>query len=165
MDFTVSMFAAAFPVPIGAGPLALSIDYETFNFSEDVLSLKFTIYDYTGGAHGNTTFRTLTFDLAAGRELALGDLFQPGVDPLATVAPIVLADLQTQLGDMTDASWLEMGTAPVPENYASWVLAEDALIFFFPPYQVAAYAAGPQTVTIPLSDLTFVLALEFTPAP
>lgn len=44
-------------------PWGLHVDYETFTFSPDVLTLKFTIADYTGGAHGNSTFKTFIFDL------------------------------------------------------------------------------------------------------
>jgi hypothetical protein len=41
------------------------------------------------------------------------------------------------------------------------VITPDALTFFFPPYQVAAYAAGPQTVSIPLAQLGALLAPPF----
>jgi len=68
-----------------------------------------------------------------------------------------------QVGDMSDADWIARGTAPVPENYENWVLTPDALVFTFEPYQVAAYAAGPQIVTIPLADLADILAPEFSP--
>jgi len=52
----------------------------------------------------------------------------------------------------------------VAENYQNWVLTPDALVFTFEQYQVAPYAAGPQTVTIPLSDVQDILAPEFAPA-
>lgn len=142
------------------GPLTLDISYETASFSETVRSLKFTIYDYTGGAHGNTFFQTFVFDTANARELTLQDVFAAG-DPLAEVAGFARDQLSATLGDMTDAEWLESGTAPTPENYANWILTSDSLVFFFPPYQVAAYAAGPQTVTIPLSAINDLLDPAF----
>ena len=45
------------------------------------------------------------------------------------------------------------GAAPTPENYKSWNMQPDGLRITFDPYQVAAYAAGPQTVFVPYSEL------------
>ncbi len=149
-----------------SGMLTLQMDYELFQFSDTVTSLLYTDYDFTGGAHGMTTFKSFVFDLAGQRVLTLNDIFQPGLDPLVTVQPLVRQALETQLTEMAgmapDPQWLDDGTAPTPENYATWVLTSDALIFYFPPYQVAAYALGPQTVSIPLTDLANVLNPEFS---
>lgn len=147
-----------FPSP---GPLVLDIDYELFSFSPSVASIQFRAYEYTGGAHGMTTFQTFTFDLDAGRLLTLADLFAPGVDPLATIAPLVQASLAAQLGDMADAAWIEEGASPDPANYQDWLLTPEALTFIFEPYQVAAYAAGPQTVSLPLTEIAGLLAPQF----
>ena len=147
-----------FPSP---GPLVLDIDYELFGFSPSVAGIKFTVYEYTGGAHGMTTFQTLTFDLDAGRLLTLNDLFAPGTDPLVTIAPLVQVSLAASLGDMSDADWIAQGAGPDPTNYQDWVLTPDALTFLFEPYQVAAYAAGPQTVSIPLAQIAGLLAPQF----
>ena len=143
------------------GHWALAITYEEFQFSEDIVSIKFTIYEYTGGAHGNVYFETFTFDLANQRILNFEDLFQEEFDPLVTIGPIVQADLEAQLGEMSDSQWIQDGTGSNPNNYRNFVLTADSLIFFFPPYQVAAYAAGPQLVEIPLADLQSVLVVPF----
>jgi len=145
-------------------PWGLHVDYETFVFSPDVLTLKFTIADYTGGAHGNSYFKTFIFDLAGNRELTLAGLFQPGVDPLETLAPLVYDLALAQMGEMSTLEWIATGTAPLPENYQSYALTPDALGFFFPPYQLAAYAGGPQTISLPWSALADVLAPAFAPA-
>lgn len=146
------------------GPYALDISYETFTHSETMTSLVFTIYDFMGGAHGNTMYRTFTFDFANDRVIALDDLFTSTPDALALIAPIAQAQVTEHLGaDMIDEQWLEDGTGTEPENYADFALDGDELVFYFPPYQVAAYAAGTQVVRIPLVDLSGVLAPEFAP--
>ncbi|HML22539.1 MAG TPA: DUF3298 domain-containing protein [Aggregatilinea sp.] len=132
---------------------AFQADYETFDFSDTLVSYNFTVYTFTGGAHGMTTFKSFVFDLANEKVLALEDLFQPGTDPLAVIAPVAQAKATEQLSEMTDAGWIAQGTAPDPANYANWVVTPDALVFYFEPYQVAAYAAGPQTISIPWSEL------------
>lgn len=172
VDSFLAQEKAAFLAPLqdpdlviySPGPLALDIQYETVGFSEDHLSLNFVIYTFSGGAHGMTYFKTFTFHLAKEIELALSDLFLPDAAYLEVIAPMAQAALTEQLGDMADADWIAQGAAPVPENYQNWMLTPDALVFIFEPYQVAAYAAGPQTVTILLSDVLDILAPEFTPA-
>ena len=145
-------------------PGNLTIDYETYNFSGDVISYQFTIYEYTGGAHGNTYFRTFTFDVTDEREIVLDDVFTDVTAGLEAAAPTIRDSLSERLDDMADSQWLEDGTAPVVENYQHFALTEDTLLFFFPPYQVAPYAAGPQTVSVPLSALDGVLAPAFASA-
>jgi hypothetical protein len=147
-------------------PWTLYVDYETFPVSPELVSLKFRVETYTGGAHGIAAFKTFIFDLAENRLLTLDDLFLPDVDPLATVAPLVhdlaLAQLD-EMGGMSDADWIATGTEPLPENYQSYVLTDDSLVFFFPPYQLAAYAAGTQTISVPLSEIADALNPAFVP--
>jgi hypothetical protein len=65
----------------GPAQYALDISYETTQHGNDFLSVIFTEYVYTGGAHPTTLFKTFTFDLDANRVLALDDLFQAGINP------------------------------------------------------------------------------------
>ncbi|NJR12921.1 DUF3298 domain-containing protein [bacterium] len=99
--------------------------------------------------------------MAQERTLSLADLFQDGADPYALLAPLARADLTERLPDLAD--FVNPGTEPTAENFATWILASDVLILYFPPYQVAPYAAGPQTVTIPLADLAGSLRAEYSP--
>jgi hypothetical protein len=142
---SVSQFS---PAP---GPYEMDMTYEETQYSDTITSLVFITYAFTGGAHGNTTYQTFTFDLANGTVITLDDLFTDTEAALAVIEPIVVADLTASLGDMYNADMLAPGTAPTPENYQYFALDGDNLIFYFPPYQVAPYAAGTQTVSIPLS--------------
>jgi hypothetical protein len=83
-----------------------------------------------------------------------------GSNPWPTIAPIVQQSLESQLSAAINApltdedkQWIQTGTGEDPQNYQVFVLDGDSLVFHFPPYQVAAYAAGPQSVAIPLSSL------------
>ena len=151
-------------------PWTLEIKHEIFHHTPQVVSVLFNVYTYTGGAHSNTYFKTFTFDLENDSLYTLDALFQEGVDARAILAPIAREQLLTTLADFPD--FIESGTEPHPDtttypgldNYANWVLTEDALVLYFPPYQVAPYVAGPQTVTIPLADLQDVLNPAFLPA-
>lgn len=61
-------------------------------------------------------------------------------------------DLKKQWGDdgFSDEDWVKRGAGPSAPNYEDFAwTAKGGLIVMFSPYQVAAYAAGPQTVEVP----------------
>jgi hypothetical protein len=149
------------PIPGMDVPFAMGVDFEAFQFSERIVGINFTIYENTGGAHPNTYFKTFMFDLEHASEIGFLDVFLPDSDPLSLIAPIVEADVTAQLGEYADAAWIEQGSGTNPDNYQNFVVTSDELILFFPPYQVAAYAAGPQIVHIPLSQIGAILASPF----
>jgi hypothetical protein len=131
LGFVTAPEMFAFP---STGGFFLSIAYDEYHYSDSIVSLVFTVADYTGGAHPNSWYKTFTFDLAQGRELTLDDLFLVGSNPLAVISPIVQQDLLTRIGEMTDPTWIEQGTGENPENYQNFALTADQLLFFFPPY-------------------------------
>ncbi len=49
------------------------------------------------------------------------------------------------------------GAQPTPENYGNWNITPDGLLITFDEYQVAAYAAGPQEVVVPYTELQSVI--------
>lgn len=144
----------------GTAAWFLEITSEEFWYSNAIVSVVLTISDYTGGAHGNMTYNTSTFDLSAGTTLTLNDLFI-AADPLPTLFPLVSQDLQNQMGTNADITWIEGGTGLNPDNYLNFAVTDGELIFFFPPYQVAPYAAGPFQVSIPFSAIQTILAPPF----
>jgi hypothetical protein len=121
-----------------------------------------TVYMDTLGAHGNTFFTTFTFDTKSGALLALGDAFLPGTRYLDTLSAIARAKLPEIIGkDLVDTSMLNDGTTPKDENFSKFFFDNKDFVILFAPYQVAAYAAGPQTLRIPRSELANVLKPEY----
>jgi hypothetical protein len=126
---------------------------------DDLISVNFIDETFSGGVHPNSGSFTITYDLKAGRELKLADLFKPGSQYLKRIADYVIADLKARkdpdsgenLGIAQD--YFEEGAEPTAENYANWNVAKKGLMFTFPPYQVAAYVEGPQQVIVPFSQL------------
>lgn len=121
------------------------LDYKVFYNQNGLVSLQFNLSTYLqGAAHPNLISYPLTYDLQSGRRVELMDLFQPGSSYLALISSLCVADLQKRDIPMTLS-----GAAPTSENYRSWNLSSKTLRITFDAYQVAAYAAGPQTVEIP----------------
>lgn len=126
-----------------------------------VLSLVFAHYTYAGGAHPNTTSRTFHFLLPDGQNAEIAELFTPR--GIRRISDIAINQLQRDLGGpdgLSDSDWIKRGAGPNPKNFASFVLTPTMLTLHFDAYQVAAYAAGPQKVRIPLVRLRDTLRAD-----
>lgn len=136
---------------LGGNPYVLQAKYSVVKYSEKVSNVIFHGYLYTGGAHGMPIIRTFIFDVSSGQRLTLADLFQSGTDYLGAMSDFSAAEIARR--DVSDPDWIKSGTEPKPENYQEYYLTREGLMVIFPPYQVAAYAAGPQEVLIPFDRL------------
>jgi hypothetical protein len=136
-------------LPPAVNRSTIEISYETAFASNSVISVQFRDYRFVAGAaHPNTTTFTVNYDLANNREIALADLFAPNSDYLAWLSKYSLDKLRTRGFPL-----FEEGAAAKAENFQSWNLEAEGLRITFDPYQVAAYAAGPQVLFIPYSAL------------
>jgi hypothetical protein len=142
--------------PIAGSPgSAYDQTYKLLSAPGNLLSLKFDIYiNIEGAAHPNTHSRTVTYDLEAGADVRLEQLFLSGSDYLQTIANYCIAQLKTRnIGFEAFSS----GADPLPENYGNWNVTPDGLLITFDAYQVAAYAAGPQEVIVPYTELQSIV--------
>lgn len=138
---------------------ALGYDYKEYKGASTV-SYVYLVYQDTLGAHPNAYYSTFTFD-AQGNRLELADLFASGtryLDQLSSLAYAgVVAELTSRGGEAPGEDQLDtirMGTAPSPEALQFFYVSGNTLHLLFPPYQVAAYAAGSFDISIPLSSLS-----------
>jgi hypothetical protein len=140
------------PNPNAAGS-SFKATYTLLSAPGNILSLKFDIMIYIeGAAHPNTHSRTVTYDLQAGADISLDQLFKPGSDYLQNLSNFCLTQLKPKIPDLFAA-----GLDPIPSNYLSWNITPAGLLLTFDAYQVAAYALGPQQVTIPYGELKVVI--------
>ncbi len=129
--------------------------YSLVSAPGDILSVKFDIQTfYTGAAHPGDASQTATFDLERGQDVSLADLFAPGSDYLAAISKYCSAQLSTR--DIGFQGF-ELGATATSQNYRNWNITADGLMITFDEYQVAPYAAGPQTVVIPYKELAKII--------
>jgi hypothetical protein len=130
---------------------SLDVKYTLVSQTGDLWSFKFDFSFYSdGAAHPGSYSITMNYDLGLGRELALGDLFLVNSNYLETIAAYCKAELSKQ--PFFDPVF-STGADPTVENYRNWNIAADGLRITFDAYQVAPYAAGPQMVTVPYSEV------------
>lgn len=134
---------------------SFDINYSLLLQTESLVSIKFDCSGYmSGAAHPYHYSKTVNYHFDRGRTLSLDELFLPGSNYLEAIANYSIADLSQR--DIGFDMFLE-GATPAPENYPNWNLTADALMITFDEYQVAPYAAGPQTVIVPYADLQAVI--------
>ena len=137
----------------------INIGYEVVLARDDLISIEFIVSSYFAGtAHPNSSSAVVNFDLKNGKSLRLADLFLPGSKYLQTLATHCVQALEKEAKEqgsngMLDDPWIERGAAPDLKNYNSWTISKKGIEITFDPYQVAAYAAGPQHVSVPYSAL------------
>lgn len=129
--------------------------------STHTFSYIFTINEDTLGAHGNTFFKTFTFDTSSGAPLALANIFLPDTNYLDTLSTMSRAKLPAIIGPNANSDFIKGGTTPDEKNFANFFFDNRDFVILFPPYAVAAYSDGPQTLRIPLSELSNILQPEY----
>lgn len=134
---------------VGRGRMRANVDriaFSAFTASPRLLSIRFDELRDTGGAHPNKAYASFVFDMQTQKRLALGDLFTDENAALGILSQLAARRMELAL----DGAVFQEGTAARPENFAVFVLDGADIVFTFPPYQVASYARGPQTLRVPL---------------
>ncbi len=124
-------------------------------FDENLLSINFTFETYfSGAAHPNQYAKVFNYDLKQNKEITLSDIFKKDSNYLKILSDKSIINLKKTLGnDFT----FEEGVSPNESNFVNFVITKNGLEFLFDPYQVAAYAAGPQSVIFNYNDLKDII--------
>jgi hypothetical protein len=149
---------------------SLNMGYEIRFATDELISVEFTEATYeAGAAHGNSATTVLNYDVKNGKKLALGDLFNPKVSYLGVISSYCISNLRDRAkreqDSMIDEDMMKTGAAPQASNYQACAITKKGLWVTFDPYQVAAYAAGPQHVLVPYSALKDIIKSDGPLAP
>lgn len=144
---------------------SLNMGYEIRLATDDLISIEFTEATYeAGAAHGNSVTTVLNYDVKNGRKLALADLFNPKSSYLSVISTYCITNLRERAKKdqdaMIDEDMMKSGASPRADNYQACAITKKGLWVTFDPYQVAAYAAGPQHVLVPYSALKDIIKAD-----
>ncbi|QLC21131.1 DUF4163 domain-containing protein [Parasphingopyxis sp. CP4] len=142
--------------------LTHSEDWGIAGETETLLSLAGTIYEYAGGAHGNTEFASLLWDVRNDRMITLTQLFTDRYSGLAEIDGAYCANLQAmqrehglQDGEWGDCPLLhDMTVVPVAVRDGAPFTTIRVLV---PPYAAGPFSLGPFEVDVPVSDSLIAL--------
>lgn len=138
----------------------LEIGYSLHLATDDLISVAFSEGQYSrGAAHGSSITVVLNYDVKNRKKLQLADLFNPKSNYLSVISAYCIKDLkeQSKKNDMLMEDQIQEGAAPRADNYSAWTITRKGLWVSFDPYQVAAYAAGPQHVLVPYAALQGII--------
>lgn len=113
------------------------VDYELKN-KEEILSIKFDYYQYTGGAHGNPYSLSYNIDLASGKDLNLVDFLKRQNIALGEVEKIIKAEIEKNSDKYFKN---EYGFQNLEEDQC-YYLENGELVVYFQPYAIAPYSTG-----------------------
>jgi uncharacterized protein YecT (DUF1311 family) len=135
---------------------SLDLGFAVARNDDAMLVLDFDESIFLGGAHPNHDIITFNFMMPDAWRVYLPEIFagRPALDRISALAIEQLGATLLGPDSMSDPDWVKSGAGPQWANFHDFLLLEDTLVIRFPPYQVAAYAAGDQRVEIPLAKLS-----------
>jgi hypothetical protein len=124
------------------GKNSFETNYNVLLATDELISVEMTEYSDTGGAHPNTGFWSLTYDLAANKELELDDLFKPGADYKNAIAKFVVADIDQRAVAIEEADARNEERQPIRREdpivsidqlseISNWGLTPKGLVVYF----------------------------------
>ena len=131
-----------------------------FNSSK-LLTLGFTDYAYTGGAHGMFGTRVESYDLETQRVLKLGDVLLPGYEEQVAKSLERAVRLKYNLKpkQSLDAILFEKEIQP----NGNFGVTDKGIFFVYSPYEIAPYAAGEIELFVSFEQITDFVQPEWLP--
>lgn len=136
-------------------PFNYNVEYKV-TYSSDIISIYLSTYNFSGGAHGNTSIKTINYDKKSKKNLSITEATDYTYDELSDISRKKLyeklisenkKDLDQQTVEILDEMRNE-GTTPFASNFEKFTLNGNKLIIYFEPYTVAPYYYGVQEIEI-----------------
>lgn len=126
----------------------MSVSYQ----SEQFVSLEINYYLFTGGAHGYSGINFLNFNAQTGEKMTRSDLFAD-MEAVLAYAEKKFREIYKIPEDRNinaTGFWFEKDTFHFPENIG---FTESEMILHYNQYEIASYAEGPITLSIPKLEI------------
>lgn len=123
-----------------------------------LLSLQFSHYFYTGGAHPNSSRTYWNFNPQTGKLIQLSDVLVKGYAPkLNAIAERRFREAK-QLSPESSLNkagfWFDNDKFQVNNNF---LIAPEGLTFFFNTYEIGPYVIGPTEIKIPYAEINALI--------
>ncbi len=142
-----------------------------FYVYKNIINYSLHVYNYTGGAHGITSYQTFIIPISSGVALNFPtivtspELFKTVIS--STIIPTIITQLADVYGGNSEYynkktledqllksdTWLD--------NFNTFKVSEKGIIFVFGAYQIAPYSSGEPEILVPWNIISPVLTQEF----
>jgi hypothetical protein len=124
--------------------------FEPTYCKKPLISLFYDLYEFTGGAHGNTIRKGNTWDMRKGAMIPLEALFERDYDYKAFILRYIEADARRR--QITGMAHYFEGLNENLKKYfdeKNYYLTEEGIAIFYPLYSIGPYVEGIQVFIIP----------------
>ena len=124
-------------------------------YNQDIVSVRMLTYTYTGGAHGGRNYYSWNWSKTKKKFLSLDEVISLKQFAFIVKQARDILFKQQKQDDEYDKHrkmHIQRGTSK-KEDFKIWNLDRNGIVFVFPEYQVASYAAGSFEVYILLNSL------------
>lgn len=131
----------------------LLVYFEIKTNERDLLSLTLVAYSFTGGAHGMTVVRPLTFDTQTGKKYSLHNLLG-SKDFEEPISNHIRKKIEEWHVDLLDPPFTEI------RRDQDFYLADNSLVIYFQLYEITPYVWGFPYFPIALKDIEYLIPSE-----
>lgn len=131
-------------------PYQLMVLDTVYLSNKNIISILYTIYSFTGGAHGMTGFIGYNYDIQNMKELSVDHLFKKGTEP--QINQLLCEYMQNPYNCFT--------TSPTLQEVSSVNIGNESITFIYSQYTLGPYVCGPAVITIPSERLKEYLTPE-----
>jgi hypothetical protein len=127
-----------------------NVAYNVLLANDDLVSLELAYDSYMGGAHPDSSYDAVTYDLRADRELKLEDIFKPNSAYAKAVAAYCDKDIRRRANEMEEEAAKEQHRKAEPQTDAPVLpeLLEEISAFALTPKGVMIYYDLPHVVAV-----------------
>ncbi len=135
-------------------PLTFDVDYEEARYEDRLASVLLRVEYDLGEEFPLSEIRALTLDLELGVPVELADLLLPNANPVSTFAPLIPPEAVEE-GFVS----LVSGGLDDPALFENFLLSDEGITFYYPPFLQSGVAAGERSVFLPMEVAGQVLIL------
>lgn len=110
-------------------------------------SIVISYYTYTGGAHGQSSYKVFTADKQTGELIALDEIINPS--QRNRFLDFIQGEILKEMGDKEKFLFPEIVDEITWNSFPDWALDSENFIMYFDQYEITAGAAGAFTIAIP----------------
>lgn len=139
--------------------------YKPTRVDQSVLSINGEHTFYTGGAHPETAYSSLNYDMLTGDALTLADILSSDVSA-ETICQMVVSILHEQKETAYFPDFEETVKSRFEKSLTDdfdWYFGFRGIVFYFEPYSIAPYASGMIQAEIPYTQLSGILKDDYFP--
>lgn len=178
LNMYLEMATDSYTYMVNTGDTASTLPYcygqnvkEVPRADERVLSVLYSSYDFTGGAHGLYSDSAYSFDTATGERITLDRLSSDTEALKSFLQSYMLSLYEADEGGYYSDRVFEENFLSVPVSEAlaallregSWYLGGEGMVIFSTVYELGPYAAGICEFTIPYTELAAYIDAKWMP--